>query len=165
MSNLRALFAALALLTLAACEPQHDPIVDFAADDAAMNAAENEAKQTLPIFWRLFDSGDPARTDFMVKVAMKDARGGDEHIWVDSLQRRDGAVIGRLANEPRALTGLSYGSEVTVNPALISDWAYAYQGKLYGNYTTRAMLPHLSDRERAETEVMLSATPLEPTAI
>jgi uncharacterized protein YegJ (DUF2314 family) len=166
----RTWLAALAALTLAvAAAPaaaqtrEGDPVVDYAAKDAAMNAAIAEAQRTLPVFWRR-QFGEARDGSEMVKVALPSDNGGREHIWVIEVQRSAAGYRGILDNEPRGLPGLSRGSEVTFTADMISDWAYGHKGRLWGGYTLRVMLPDLALDDAARLRAYLSDTPLEPSA-
>lgn len=139
-----------------------DEIVQFQAQDAAMNAAVAQAKATLPAFLTRLDAGDIQTADSL-KVGFP-AGEGHEHIWVDHVARKGDELTGLLANEPNAMPGLHQGSPVTFKIDLVSDWSYEKDGKLWGNYTTRVMLPYLSPEEAQAVRANLSDTPTEPTA-
>ena len=64
---------------------------------------------------------------------------------------------------PAYVADLKLGSEVRVLASDVSDSSYAHDGKLYGHFTTRALVSKASPAERAEMEAALSPTPLEPT--
>lgn len=161
MSTMRVGVAAGAALVLAACGPK-DQITSVSADDAKVNAAIAQAKQTLPAFWAAYDGQEPGASHYQVKAAMRTAHGGVEHIWVDVLSHSGLAVRGALANDPEDLGALKYGSSVAVDEKIISDWLYEKGGKVYGGYTIRALLDRASPDERKRVEAQLAPTPLEP---
>ncbi len=167
------LAAGLAALSLAACGQSEsaapadtavkgDEIVEFRAEDAAMNAAIAEAKASLPVFLARLDSGALQSGDSL-KVGFHTDQGR-EHIWVDHIARKGDELTGTLANEPNWMPGLHQGSPVTFDPALVTDWSYEKDGKLWGNYTTRVMLPSLAPEEAEAVKANLSDTPTETTA-
>lgn len=167
------LAAALAALSLSACGQSEsaapadaavkgDEIVEFRAEDAAMNAAIAEAKASLPVFLARLDAGALQSADGL-KVGFHTDQGR-EHIWVDHIARKGDELTGMLANEPNWMPGLHQGSTVTFDPALVTDWSYEKDGKLWGNYTTRVMLPSLSPEEAEAVKANLSDTPTESTA-
>jgi uncharacterized protein YegJ (DUF2314 family) len=139
-----------------------DPVVDYSSKDAAMNAAIDEARRTLPMFWADFGHPDRRGTDTL-KVAIPDADGGREHIWVNRIARVDGVYTARLANEPARLPGLTLGSQIRFAEDQISDWSYEKKGRLWGSFTTRVMLPDLDPSDAAQLRAYLSDTPTEPT--
>ena len=100
----------------------------------------------------------------MLKVALPSSNGGREHIWVVGVTRSGDGYRGRLDNEPQRLPGLSRGSEVSFTTDMISDWAYEHNGRLWGGYTLRVMLPDLSPDDAAGLRAHLSDTPIEPSA-
>lgn len=156
---------ALAILaitpTLAACAPR-DEVIWSDKDDAVMNAAEAEARASLPYFWAKVDSKDPSRSNFMIKVGLPTDHGGVEHIWTALLSHEGDVIMGRLDQVPEDVAAMKAGAEFRVNPAQISDWMYMKSGKLYGSYTTRAMMDRVSPENRKATLKVLAPTPLEP---
>jgi uncharacterized protein YegJ (DUF2314 family) len=144
----------------AACQAEstYVPVPD---EDKAMDAATEQARATLPVFWAKYDAAKPGETMFLVKVGMKHHKDGVEHIWMNVADHSDQKVVGYLANEPEYLDGLHAGSRVEADVADISDWAYG-EDKLYGQYTTRVLLKYMSPAQRAEAMESLAATPLEP---
>lgn len=166
-----ALAAGLAVLTLSACDSEApkvdnsgpgDEVVQFEAQDAAMNAAIAQAKASLPAFLARLDAGQITPADSL-KVGFP-ANGGHEHIWVNQIARQGDQLTGLLVNEPNWMPGLHERSPVTFAPALVSDWSYEKDGKLWGNYTTRVMLPSLPPEEAEALKADLSDTPTESTA-
>jgi uncharacterized protein YegJ (DUF2314 family) len=165
MRFLLATIAAFALLTQPALaqkdrQGQGDTIVEYADDDAAMNAAIESARASLPHFFAEFDAA-PAqgREAFSLKVGMPTSSGGQEHIWVDQLRREGHELVGALANEPNWLPGMHLGSRVVIDPELISDWSIMAPEGLYGSYTTRVMLPALDAATAAQMRELLTDSP------
>jgi uncharacterized protein YegJ (DUF2314 family) len=168
------LATALAVLSLSACgegdtgaptvdnSGPGDEMVKYAAEDAAMNAAVAEAKTSLPLFLARLDAGQIQATDGL-KVGFP-VDNGHEHIWVNQIARKGDQLTGTLANEPNWMPGLHQGSPVTFAPELVSDWSYEKGGKLWGNYTTRVMVPSLAPEEAEAVKANLSDTPTETTA-
>ena len=167
------LAAAAAALSLSACGQSEtkaptlesagpgDEIVQYEAQDAVMNAAIAEAKASLPAFLTRLDAGDIGPGDSL-KVGFP-VDNGHEHIWVNQIARKGDELTGVLANEPNWMPGLHQGSPVTFAPDLVSDWSYEKDGKLWGNYTTRVMLPSLPPEDAAAVKANLSDTPTETT--
>ncbi len=139
-----------------------DEMVQFQNQDAAMNAAIEEAKTSLPIFLARLDAGDITPSDSL-KVGFPVGEG-NEHIWVNQVARKGDELTGTLANEPNGMPGLHQGSPVTFSVDLVSDWSYEKDGVRWGNYTTRVMLPYLDPEQADAVRASLSDTPTEPTA-
>lgn len=140
-----------------------DAIVEFSDEDAQMNAAIAEARRTYPQFLAHFDAA-PAQdsSNYLLKVGLPSAGGGHEHVWIDGLRRENGRLVGALANEPGDLPGMHVGSRIEIDDALVSDWAIITRAGMYGGFTQRVMLPHLSPSEAAELRRMLAPTLLPP---
>jgi len=140
-----------------------DEMVLFAEEDTKMNAAIKEAQNTLNDALALIPprngSYDEALT---LKVALERSDGrGDEIIWVGAI-RPLGAdrFAGKLENAPNYLRGKKFGSKVRFSRAQVVDWSIYVDGILWGNYTTRVMLPYLSAEEADYMKGLLSKTPL-----
>lgn len=141
--------------------PGGNGIVFFDENDAAMAAAIAEARRTYPQFLAAFDIAPPLRQgDYMVKLALATPDGGEEHIWVDNLRIDGDRMFGMLANEPGNLPGMRRGSPVEIDHARVSDWSIDGSEGMYGNYTTRVMLPHMNEADAAALREGLSRTPL-----
>jgi uncharacterized protein YegJ (DUF2314 family) len=160
---LRSIFAALALFALApvAVAQKPDPTYDYSDSDAAMNGAIEDARESYPQFLATFRAAPTgSRGAFMVKVGLPTSEGGPEHIWVEDLRFEGQQLVGVLANEPADLPGLNLGSRVEINEAQISDWSIISAEGMYGNFTTRVMLPDLPADQANEFRQMLTPNPL-----
>ena len=144
-----------------AANASNDGLLLSDPDDSKIIAAKADAIWTLPIFWAKWSAKPPGYSDFALKVAFKVKDHGSEHIWARPLSRAGAELVVRLANDPAYLSGLKLGSVVKVVESDVSDWAYARDGKLYGHFTTRALLGAADPAERAELERVLAPTPLE----
>ena len=152
--------AAAALLALAAlgCEARGpggaDNVVNVEDDDAAMNAAVAEARATVGRFTAALADPAPGQVGFSVKLPVTEGET-TEHMWLDAVRYEPdggGRFRGVLNNEPRGLTGVSLGDELTVPADGISDWMYVEDGRLAGGYTIRALRDRLPPGERAAFE-------------
>ena len=162
-----ACFALAALLPAAGCGgggPADDgavlardgePDVVFTDDDdAEMNRAKAEAKRTYRQFVAALAAApeNPDMTGFTVKRPFADADGGAEHIWIGDVAWDGERFAGRLANDPVAVPGLSYGDPVTADPDEISDWMYFDGDRMVGGYTVRVLHWRLPPEDRAAFE-------------
>ncbi len=138
-----------------------DPVVQFETENAEMNTAIGSALDSMDAFLsHVLDSQGNAADGALVKVALETSYG-HENIWVDQFTvASGGGMTGKLANEPNDLPGKHFGDTVKFDRASLRDWSVFLDGKLYGNFTTRVMLPHLDPDSRAQLEQVLSATPV-----
>jgi uncharacterized protein YegJ (DUF2314 family) len=140
-----------------------DDVVSFAAEDAEMNAAMDEARRTLPMFMAEFNAAPAhAQGNYSVKVGMTTRAGTLEHIWVANLRRENGRLRGALANEPYDLEGLRLGDLVDIDESAISDWAIESARGQYGSFTTRVIVNHIDAATADQIRATLAPTPLPP---
>ena len=159
--------ALLAGPLLHACSPPHsagDPLLEPPADDPALAEATKKAVSTLGMFWAKFDTHAAGTSDYNVKLRLIGQDGYVEYIWAEPLRHSTEEVVARLANDPVHLAGLKFGSEVRAPVGQIADWSYEKEGKLFGHFTTRALVKWATPEQRAEYEHLLAPTPLEPIA-
>lgn len=134
-----------------------DQIILFEEDDPAMNTAIHQARESLEGF---FSHTTKHADKTALKVAFPTSSGGLEHIWVDNSARNGDRFTGTLANEPDDLGAWRNGSEVTFNHDQISDWGINIDGRGYGYFTVRVMLPRLDKESAAGLRAWLSEDPL-----
>jgi uncharacterized protein YegJ (DUF2314 family) len=140
--------------------PPTDEFAVLKQRDEAVVAATAEARATLDVFWRKFETGEADQ--YQLKVGLTTPNEAIEHIWLSPSDRRDGKVVGRLMNQPVDLEDVNVGDEIVVEPQRISDWGYFKDGRLYGAFTQRALLDTLSPAMRRQVGAALAPTPLEP---
>ncbi|MEJ8560164.1 DUF2314 domain-containing protein [Yoonia sp. GPGPB17] len=141
---------------------QGDPTFNFATDDASMNAAMAEARDTLDVFLENTLSDGQSAPQTMLKVSIPTANG-NEIIWVSPFAQTSATEwIGILANQPQDIKGANAGDTVTFDTTQIADWAlFSEDGVMYGGYTIREMVasgavtpdmvPAMSDNPIPET--------------
>lgn len=149
-----------------ASPPPEDRVVQVADNDVAMTSAIEDAKASLPLFWREFDrlggnSASLLNSDlFSLKVALPTPGGSVENIWTSGIRRDGDQIRGTIANDPENLPDVRLGQEVDINPEAIVDWSIQTTGGTLGHYTTRALLPHLTPDEAAGVRAILAPTPV-----
>lgn len=127
-----------------------DPVVGFAADDAAMNAAIRQAKATVNDFLQALQRPDAADLYFAIKKPFPTSGGDEEHIWIADVVYDGERFTGTLSNIPADVPGLEHGQRVVVALNEISDWMVVDNGRLIGGYTIRVFRDRLSDQERSD---------------
>ena len=137
-------------------------VVIVATEDEAMTQAQASAQKTLPKFLIVAQTAPADWQASTLKVALQ---GGTqiENIWVSNFkalsERSFEAVLG---NDPVDLPGLQAGDRVTFNYEQIVDWAFVKEGKGYGFYSVRAILPMMEGQQREGMVAFLSTQPEPP---
>lgn len=136
--------------------------LDVDQTDVAMNVAQSQAGANLDLFFRHGQApGGASVLGAAVKVAFPTDDGGWEVIWVEPFEVRGDGFSGRLANGPNRLPGLLRGDQVHFARADIRDWSFwGEDGALYGNFTTRVLLPHMRPAYAARVASVLSESPI-----
>lgn len=135
-----------------------DPTYDYRTGDPEMGSAIDTARGNLERFRE--DFRGQRGEHFVVKVAIPiKGVNGREHIWMN-LDTIDGdSFVGHLANDPQRLAPLVKGSPYRAGSAMISDWGYVRDGRMYGNYTTRVMLKRIPAEQAEGLRKILSPQP------
>lgn len=153
---------ALAISSSAAAEkapPVQDHVQYYGDSDERMNSAIANARAQLPRFFEVFDGAPAAsREAFALKVGLDTPNGGREHIWVGSLRRERGQLVGELADVPENLPGMQLGSRLVIEPDRISDWMIHTPQGIYGGYTMRVMIDDLPEAEARQYRELLAPT-------
>jgi uncharacterized protein YegJ (DUF2314 family) len=127
-------------------------VIDVAADDAEMNAAISQARDSLAHFWSTFEAPNRGESDFALKVRIED-REAVEHFWVTDLRREGGRTYGLIGNEPNSVTTVRFGEEIEIPEGDVTDWLYMREGKMVGNFT---LPPLFKQMPAAEVERLRS---------
>ncbi len=118
-----------------------DVVTQVDADDQMMHAAIQRARSEVELFIKILRSGN---TEVSVKVPVNDGRTV-EHFWLKDVgySSVDGRFTGKIDNDPNDVKGIVLGQRVSIQKSEISDWLYMQSGRMYGNYTLRALLPRM----------------------
>ena len=142
--------AMMLVATPSLAQKQDGGVIGYAVNDAEMNAARAEARQTLPSFFAAIAAPAADEGFFMLKFDLIDAPDEAEHIWAEDISvADDGTITGALANVPLT-EGFDIGQRVTIAREAISDWAFFRGRVMQGSFTTRVMLRDMSRAEAAE---------------
>ena len=127
----------------------------------ALSDAENQARLHLDRFLNhALDDQGRARDNAAIKISMTGYGGKDESIWVRPFAMRDGRYVGLLANEPKSTDRKHVGDAVAFDADQVRDWYFfGDDGKMYGSYTTRVLLPDMAPNTARQITQILSATP------
>ncbi len=130
-----------------------DLVIETDSNDPDMSAAIETAITYLPQFLDRYDrhKGEPADFGVKVEFPVDNAATTAEVIWVTYFDRlEDGSFVGRLSNEPNYMPGFHLGSNVRFAEDMIVDWYINENGKVFGYFTVRVLLPKLSP-EKADS--------------
>lgn len=155
MTKIIGIIGLVSALAVALPAMAEDSVVQFATDDAEMNAAIELARSTLPEFWDRFASPAANETDFSLKLGISDGTQ-TEHFWCGEIAGTARSATCVISNEPVNVFTVAYGERVAVDPDVISDWLYYRDDKIVGAQTLRVMLPHLEKKEAAAMRALLS---------
>ncbi len=135
-------------------DEEQDAVILVSADDEEMNAAIQQAQDTLDVFIKNLQSPKPAQADFAIKVRFLLRRGEAEHIWVIDVSYEDDRFTGVVDNVPVNLSEIELGDRITVTTEMVSDWFFIEDGRLVGGYTIRVLRSRMSpdERERFDAE-------------
>ena len=123
-------------------------MVQVAEEDAEVNAAMQQAQDTIGIFVTSLQSPKPTQSDFSIKARFISSDGGVEHIWIVDVSYSDEGFTGVINNVPVDVPEIEQGDNATVPVEDVSDWMFIEDGKLVGGYTIRVLRNRLSPEER-----------------
>ena len=92
-----------------------------------------------------------------IKITLPLPGGAEAAIWISPGAARNGAFTGIVApGQPFAA-----GTKVTFARNQVLDWiVHGQDGRIYGNYTARTLLPSLPPQDRERLAALLSETAL-----
>ncbi|MCL2044270.1 MAG: DUF2314 domain-containing protein [Treponema sp.] len=128
------------------------------SDEALLQIAE-DARRTLPIFFRNMTRADTTSTHFSIKYPFTAKAGSGiatEQIWLTNIQFNKGTYYGVITSTPRYLVGIRKGRKVPFNPGEITDWMYIQNGKITGGLSIQYFLLKVPENElTAEQRILL----------
>jgi uncharacterized protein YegJ (DUF2314 family) len=121
-----------------------DNVVAYTTANEAIAAARSKARDTLPRFVSLMQSG--VKATYTVKFPLTQ-NGKTEHIWLQVADVKDGAFVGLLANTPVNGTKYKIGQAMTVTSDDVEDWMVRTPDVIYGGYTARYQIKDLPKQQ------------------
>jgi uncharacterized protein YegJ (DUF2314 family) len=147
----RAFLLTLPLVLASGCGPR-DRVSYVESSDADMNAAIQQARETVPTSIAALHSASRNQTSFGVKKPFPVGKGGAEHIWLTEVAL-DGQVFrGVVGNDPVDVKRLKFGDPATVATNEISDWMFVEDGRSVGGYTIRVLSDFKTEKGRRRFE-------------
>ena len=132
-----------------ACTPTSVPtsVSTTPATDVELEAANQQARNTLDKFTDRIASPHPDRTFAAVKVRFFPPDGLPQDIWVDEITYTGSSFLGNMGDDIPSLK-LSAGEKIVVPAEDIVDWMLVEDGKLVGGYTIRLAYQRMSPEEK-----------------
>ena len=121
-----------------------DNVVAYATANEALAEARKKARDTLPRFVSLMQSG--MKATYTVKFPLTQ-NGKTEHIWLQVADVKEGAFVGLLANTPVNGTKYKMGQPMTVANSDVEDWMVRTPDAIYGGYTARYQIKDLPKQQ------------------
>jgi uncharacterized protein YegJ (DUF2314 family) len=122
-------------------------------DDKEMEAAVARAKSEVDTF--IAELASPTGTEHEIKAPVED-KGEIEHLWISNVTFENGEFKGKINSQPEFVQNVKAGQDWTVKKEDISDWMFMRDGKMHGNYTTRALITTMTPEEAAEFKSTLA---------
>lgn len=160
---MRRLCSSLIFLLLATAVQAGDEVIVTDPNDPEMIAAVTIAQNHLSDFLADYAKHKGDATDYGVKVSfpIKGSETDSEVIWVTFFDQIDvDNFVGRLSNEPNFMSGFHLDSEVTFTQDMIQDWYIYENGKVYGYFTVRILLPQLDETTAEQVRQSMHDNPL-----
>jgi len=148
LTKYRTLILTLCIFAFA-CTPTAVPTSasTIPATDVELEAAIQQARNTLDEFTDRIASPHPDRTFVAVKVRFFPPDGLPQDIWVDEITYTGGSFRGNVGDDIPSLK-LSAGENLVVPTKDIVDWMIVEDGKLVGGYTIRLAYQRMSSEEK-----------------
>lgn len=138
----------LCLLTFA-CTSSPAPTLSqtTTGTDAELDAAIQQARDSLPTFIQTIATPHTDRTIVAVKVRFTPPGESPQDIWVDEVLYSDGVFRGSMGDDI-PLMKLEVGETIVIDEKDILDWMVVQDGKLSGGYTIRLAMQRMDADER-----------------
>ena len=145
-----AVAVAIALCGSTACrrkESMADRIVMAKAGNKELDVAIEKALSELPLFWNRFDHPKTGDDSFSVKVQIMDSYGC-EYFFLDDIKRSGDTVSGVIDAQPQIVKCVKVNQRVEVPANKVVDWLFMANGKMKGNFTSRALINDIPKEDR-----------------
>ena len=129
--------AAVLVILLTASSASAQRILDYAKNDARMNAAMEKSLATLPAF----DAALEHKLLGILNVRVPYGEGGNEYLWLTNVRRNaDGSYDGTITDVVAHAPYLHQGSPYPARRDQVADWMFrAETGGDHGGWTGRLM--------------------------
>jgi uncharacterized protein YegJ (DUF2314 family) len=154
----------LAVLALCSCGkppapvplPEHPaPTLHLPRNEEELLRIAEDARETLPLFFRHLQNPAKGEADFRVKYPFQADSGSGfsmEQIWLEDIRFTGSEYYGALANAPFYIAALRMGDSVSFSPDKITDWMYTQNGTIAGGRSIKYLLEQIPGHERSEEQ-------------
>jgi uncharacterized protein YegJ (DUF2314 family) len=115
--------------------------------DLEMEAAFQEARDTLDSFIQKIGTSHPDRTLVAVKVRFVLPDSSTQDLWVDQITYQNDSFRGTMGDDIPSLR-LSIDDKITIARKDVMDWMIVEDGKLIGGYTIRLAFQRMSPEQK-----------------
>jgi len=112
-----------------------------------MEAAFQQARDTLDSFIQKIGTSHPDRILVALKVRFVLPDSSTQDLWVDGITYQDGSFYGIMGDDIPSLK-LSIDDKITIARKDIVDWMIVEDGKLIGGYTIRLAFQRMSPQQK-----------------
>lgn len=107
--------------------------------DAEMEAARQQARDSVALFLRLLENPKPG-AEYCVKKQFDEGENS-EHIWLNDVKLANGRFVGYVGNDPGIVKNIAFDDQVEVALEDISDWMVMLDGDIiHGGFTVELLM-------------------------
>jgi len=146
----------LCVILLFSCDKRPaSPTVEIERSDKELEKIADNARRTLPIFFKNLSRPENGANNFYVKYPLSSDDGGiepnvREQVWLGNIRLKNNAYYGTPANTPRSHGGKK--KRVNIDTDKITDWMYIQDGKIIGGRSIKYLLEKIPEDQRSENQ-------------
>jgi len=131
------------------------PTIEIEQNDKEIERIADNARRTLPIFFRNLTRPENGANNFYVKYPLSPDDGDvepkvREQVWLGNIRLKNNAYYGTLANTTSSTNGKN--KELTIDTDKITDWMYIQDGKIIGGQSIKYLLEKIPEDRRSEDQ-------------
>jgi len=126
------------------------PTAEVEQSDKELDRIADNARRSLPTFFRNLTRPEAGANNFFVKYPLSDDDGDAEQVWLGDIRVKDGIYYGRLANTPSLPGGKKKDKLIIFDPDKITDWMYTQDGKIIGGRSIKYLLEKNPETQRTK---------------
>jgi len=131
------------------------PTIEIEQSDKEIERIADNARRTLPIFFRNLNRPENGANNFYVKYPLSSddiEPKVREQVWLGGIRVKDGVYYGRLTNTPTLQTSKKKDNLIVFDPDIITDWMYIQDGKIMGGQSIKYLLEKTPEDQRNEDQ-------------